>query len=71
MTINWDAPFPEVLRAWMKARGMTRPKAADVLGIEVQTLDRWLYVKGGRECPYPESFKRLMQLIVGEVRDGK
>lgn len=59
--IDWDAPFAEVLRAWMQDKGHTRPAAAAALGIQVQTLDGWLYAKDGRECPYPEAFKKIMR----------
>ena len=59
--IDWDAAFPEVLRAWMAARGLTRPAAAAVLCVKLQTFEGWLYAKDGRECPYPEAFKKLMR----------
>lgn len=60
--IDWDAPFPAVLRAWITARGLTRPAAARILCVPVQTFDGWLYEKQGRQCPFPDAFKTLMRL---------
>ena len=60
-TIDWNAPFQDVLRAWMAAMGLTRPAAAGVLDVSVQTLDNWLYAKEGKTCPYPKAFKALMR----------
>lgn len=60
-SIDWDAPFAEVLRAWMTTHGLTRPAAAKRLHVPVETLDGWLYAKQGRQCQYPEAFKALMR----------
>jgi len=59
--IDWSAPFPEVMRQWAKAHEFTNAKAAATLKINLETWHSWLYAKGGRECPYPETIKLLMQ----------
>ena len=63
--IDWDAPFPEVLRAWMKARGLTAKATAHKLEVSDETLKGWLYRKSGGECIYPEAFKKLMKMAGG------
>lgn len=60
--IDWDAPFCDVLKAWIKASGHSHAAAADVLHVKVETLRGWLYEKKKSQCPYPEAFKRLMAL---------
>lgn len=59
--IDWLAPFPNILRAWMAHHGLKRRQAADALRVPVQTLDAWLY--GKSNCAFPESFALLMRYV--------
>ena len=64
--IDWSAPFPDTLRAWMAHHDLKRRQAAETLRVPVQTLDAWLY--GKSNCAFPASFALLMQCVPGKRR---
>ena len=45
------------LRAWRKAKGMTQPIAAELLGVSLATYKRW-------EHGDPQQYPRLLELAV-------
>ena len=59
--INWGAPFPDVMRQWSDAKGLTRDEAADLLKIKRETWRAWLY--GKSQCSLEEPLKMLMKML--------
>jgi transcriptional regulator with XRE-family HTH domain len=42
--------FPDRLRAWRAAQGITREQAADVLGVPLRTLESWELARRGKRA---------------------
>ncbi len=52
--------FAESLARWIKIRGITPYRAAQLLGVEKQTVYNWL---AGAKCPHQKAFLALMASI--------
>ena len=50
--IDWEADFPEVMRQWKAAQEFSsNAKAAEALGVPVESWNAWLYRKNGVRRP--------------------
>lgn len=59
------AKFANLLQTWRAEMGLTRPAAAEALGVPHNTLEGWF---AGRTCGHEKSFRKLMNYMAKEKR---